>query len=255
MMKKFWLASLGLVALGMMAAPASAADLAAKPYVKAPPAPPPAIYDWTGFYIGANGGWGSAHNCFDVAPLGGVFTRDFCSNQSGGVVGGQVGYRWQTNQFVFGVEGQGDWANLSRTRFSVINPVISEQAKVDGIGLITGQLGWAWNAALLYFKGGAAVTGNRFTVCDTLNGLCGSLSNTRWGGTVGVGFEYGFGPGWSVGVEYDHLFMGHANNTFSVVDAALTNFLNDRITQNVDMVTVRFNYRFNGFGAPVAARY
>ena len=75
---------------------------------------------------------------------------------------------------------------------------------------------------------------------------------------MGVGFEYGFGPGWSVGLEYDHLFMGHNNNSFSVVDPRLAAVLNDRISQDVDMVTVRFNYRFGGFGglgAPVAARY
>ena len=253
-MKKFLLATVGLAVLGM-AAPASAADLAARPYTKAPPPVVAPIYDWTGFYIGANGGWGSAHNCWSAGPVGGVLVADGCSNQSGGLFGGQLGYRWQTNQFVFGVEGQGDWANLSQTRFSVINPLISEQAKVDGIGLLTGQLGWAWNSALLYFKGGAAVTGNRFNLCDTANGLCASASSTRWGGTVGVGFEYGFTPNWSFGVEYDHLFMGNANNSFSVTDPRLVNFLNDRVSQDVDMVTVRFNYRFGGFGAPVAARY
>ena len=147
-MRKFLFATVGLVALAV-AAPASAADLAARPYTKAPPPVVAPIYDWTGFYIGANGGWGSAHNCWSAGAVGGVLVADGCSNQSGGLFGGQLGYRWQTNQFVFGVEGQGDWANLSRTRFSVINPLISEQAKVDGIGLITGQLGWAWNAALL----------------------------------------------------------------------------------------------------------
>jgi outer membrane immunogenic protein len=251
-MKKFSFAAAGFAVLAM-AAPASAADLAAKPYVKAPPPVVAPIYDWTGFYIGANGGWGSAHNCWDFTPVGGVLTRDGCSNQSGGLAGGQIGYRWQTNQFVFGVEGQGDWANLSRTRVSTVFP-LSETAKVDGIGLITGQLGWAWNAALLYVKGGAAVTGNRFDVCSTLSGLCASASSTRWGGTVGVGFEYGFTPNWSVGAEYDHLFMGHANNSFSVGPIAAT-FLNDRISQDVDMVTVRFNYRFGGYGAPIAARY
>jgi outer membrane immunogenic protein len=108
---------------------------------------------------------------------------------------------------------------------------------------------------LLYFKGGAAVTGNRFNLCDTVSGLCASTSSTRWGGTVGVGFEYGFTPNWSFGVEYDHLFMGHANSSFSVGAAAAT-FLNDRISQDVDMVTLRFNYRFGGYGyPPVAAKY
>jgi outer membrane immunogenic protein len=52
-MKKFLLATVDLVALGM-ATPASAA----RPYTKAPPPVVAPIYDWTGFYIGANGGWG-----------------------------------------------------------------------------------------------------------------------------------------------------------------------------------------------------
>ena len=64
LMKKFLLATVGLVALGM-AAPASAADLAARPYTKAPPMVA-AVYDWSGFYVGANGGWGSSHKCYDI---------------------------------------------------------------------------------------------------------------------------------------------------------------------------------------------
>ena len=62
-MKKFLLATIGSVALLGMAVPALAADMA----VKAPPAPAPLpmIYNWSGFYIGANGGWGSSHNCWD----------------------------------------------------------------------------------------------------------------------------------------------------------------------------------------------
>ncbi len=64
-MKKFLPATIGLVALAM-AAPASAADLAARPYTKAPPPIVAAIYDWSGFYVGANGGWGSSHKCWDL---------------------------------------------------------------------------------------------------------------------------------------------------------------------------------------------
>jgi outer membrane immunogenic protein len=85
----------------------AAADLAATPYTKAPLPMVAPIYDWSGFYIGANGGWGSAHNCWDVIPFGGVLFNDGCVNRSGGVIGGQVGYRWQAGRFVFGLEGQG----------------------------------------------------------------------------------------------------------------------------------------------------
>ena len=253
-MKKILCAAVGLMALGM-AAPASAADLAAKPITKAPPAPVVPIYDWTGFYIGANGGWGQARACWDFLTGVGATLVEGCRDASGGVVGGQLGYRWQFGQFVVGVEGQGDWADISASHLSVINPAFTTRAKIDGIGLITGQFGYAWNASLLYFKGGAAVTGNSFGVLDTLTGVnLASVSSTRWGGTVGVGFEYGFGPNWSVGVEYDHLFMGHNNNSFSVVNPIVAGALN-RISEDVDMVTVRFNYRFGGWGAPVAARY
>jgi len=253
-MKKFWLTSVGLVALGM-AAPASAADLAARPYTKAPPAPVVAVYDWTGFYIGANGGWGQSHSCVDFVTAAGTFANG-CGDRSGGVAGGQIGYRWQTNQFVFGLEAQGDWADLKNTRVSLFDPTLSTTAKTDAIGLFTGQLGWAWNASLFYVKGGAAVTSNRLTIFDNTTGIgLVSADNTRWGGTLGVGFEYGFTPNWSFGVEYDHLWMGHANNSFTVADPRLVAVLNDRISQDVDMVTVRLNYRFGGYGVPVAARY
>jgi outer membrane immunogenic protein len=240
-MKKFLLGTIGLVALGM-AAPAVAADLPARPYT--PPPMVAAIYDWSGFYIGGNGGWGQSRNCVDF----GIFP-DGCRESSGGLAGGQLGYRWQAGTWVFGLEGQGDWADLSGTRVSVFRPAFSTRTKTDGIGLFTGQIGWAWNTALFYVKGGFAVTSNRFSILDTPTGAeLASASSTRWGGTVGVGWEWGFAPNWSAGIEYDHLFMGDANNSFSVANPIVAGALN-RITQDVDMVTVRVNYRFGWGGA------
>jgi outer membrane immunogenic protein len=254
-MKKFLMGAVGLFALGM-AAPASAADMAVK---APPPAPLPVIYNWTGFYIGGNGGWAQTRNCVNFFDVTGFDFVDGCRQRSGGVAGGQIGYRWQVSQWVFGLEAQGDWADLNNQRVSLIDPRFSTRTKTDGIGLFTGQIGYAWNAALFYVKGGAAVTSNRFSIQSTLTGVeLASASSTRWGGAVGAGFEYGFAPNWSVGVEYDHLFMGDNNNSFSVVNPIRAAFLNNRISQDVDMVTVRFNYRFGGwggFGAPVAARY
>ena len=255
-MKKLLLATTGLVALVGMAAPASAADMAVKARPPAPVIAP--IYDWTGFYIGANGGWGQTRNCWDFLDAGGFAVASGCRDRSGGLAGGQIGYRWQAGTWVFGVEAQGDWADLSNTRISVVDPLFSTRTKTDAIGLFTGQIGYAWNAALLYVKGGAAVTSNRFSILDTLTGFeFASASSTRWGGVVGVGFEYGFAPNWSVGLEYDHLFMGDANNSFSIVNPINAAFVNNRISQDVDMVTVRINYRFGGYGygAPAAARY
>jgi outer membrane immunogenic protein len=248
-MKNILLGTIGLVA---MAAPAFAADLP----VKAPPPYVAPMYNWSGFYIGGNGGWGESDNCWNVVtPAGAAFT-DNCHDKSGGIVGGQIGYRWQlpNNHFVGGVEAQGDWADLNKSRVSFFDPTLTLGSKVDGLGLFTGQFGFAYDTWLWYVKAGAAVTSNTFTVSSTLGGVgLASASSTRWGGVVGTGFEYGFTPNWSVGIEYDHLFMGSADYVFPVANPILTGAFN-RISQDVDMVTVRVNYRFN-WGAPLVANY
>jgi opacity protein-like surface antigen len=69
-MKKVLLSTVAFIAF---AAPAAAADLAARPYTKAPPAPIAVVYDWSGFYIGANGGWGSSRKCWDFTDAAGAF--------------------------------------------------------------------------------------------------------------------------------------------------------------------------------------
>src|SRR6202022_416551 len=123
-MKKFLL---GTVALFALAAPASAADLAARPYTKAPPMIA-VVYDWSGFYIGANGGWGSSHKCWDsVAPA--IIGAEGCHDATGGVAGCQIGYRWQTGTWVFGLEAQGDWADLKGSNSSQRFPGFVNQSK------------------------------------------------------------------------------------------------------------------------------
>jgi outer membrane immunogenic protein len=104
---------------------------------------------------------------------------------------------------------------------------------------------------LLYVKGGAAVTDNRYTSAFTGTGVVfNSATETRWGGAIGAGIEFGFAPNLSVGLEYDHLFMRSNSVVFSVSAIAVTR--TDTIKQNVDMGTVRINYTFGG---PVVARY
>jgi outer membrane immunogenic protein len=129
------------------------------------------------------------------------------------LAGGQIGYRWQAANWVFGVEAQGDWANLKGSNASqtVLIPA-TNQTKIDAIGLFTGQIGYAWNNVLWYVKGGAAVTDNKYSTFFTATGVeYNQTSEARWGGAVGTGIEIGFAPNWSVAVEYDHLFMGTRN--------------------------------------------
>jgi len=248
-MKKLLLGAIAVVALNC-AGPASAADLAARPYTKAPPMPV-AVYDWTGFYIGANGGWGSSRKCWDFTTPAGVFiAAEGCHDATGAVAGGQIGYRWQASNWVFGVEAQGDWADLKGSNTSLAFAPFVNASRVDAFGLFTGQLGYAWNNVLVYVKGGAAVTADRFHV-DVGGVLAATASkDARWGGTVGTGIEFGFAPGWSAAVEYDHLFM--QDRLISFTDTTGAFFATDRIRQDVDLVTARINYRFGG---PVTAKY
>jgi len=104
-MRKLLAAAVSFAAITMAAAPVSAADMAVK---ARPVAPLPMIYDWSGFYIGANGGWGQSRNCWDFVTAAGAIVTDACADRSGGLIGGQLGYRWQAGTWVFGLEGQGD---------------------------------------------------------------------------------------------------------------------------------------------------
>jgi outer membrane immunogenic protein len=239
MNKNLLLAAVSLVALSATA-PALAADLAARPYTKAP-AMIATVYDWSGFYIGINGGGGSSHATWDFVGVG----REGSHDATGGTVGGQIGYRWQSGQWVFGVEGQGNWADFSGDNTSALFAT-RNRTKIDAFGLITGQVGYAWNNVLVYVKGGAAVVSNKYEISSTAGALLSSSSDSRWGGTVGAGLEYGFAPNWSVGVEYNHIFLSDKDVTFAGFAGT------ERIRQDVDMGLVRLNYKFGG---PMLGRY
>ena len=160
-MKKLLLATVGLLALGM-GAPASAADMAVK---AAPPPIVAPIYSWAGFYIGANGGWGTSHKCWDVTNFlfpRATAIREGCHDADGGTVGGQIGYRWQASNWVFGLEAQGNWADFSGSNVSIFIPRWTNNSKIEAFGLFTGQVGYAWNNVLWYVKGGAAVTDDKY---------------------------------------------------------------------------------------------
>lgn len=231
---------------------AKAADMAARPYVKAPPPAIATVYDWSGFYVGANAGYGTTRNCWDFVSFGGVplTAGEGCYDSDGAVAGGQVGYRWQSSAFVFGLEAQGNWADLSGSRVSSPAAVavagdLTINSRLRAFGLFTGQVGYAWNNVLLYAKGGAAVVDNRyFHTFTATNLLINSTEETRWGATVGAGVEFGFAPGWSLGVEYNHIFLERDTFAFAAAPGGVNT--SNSIGQDVDLVTARINYRFGG---------
>jgi outer membrane immunogenic protein len=178
-----------------------------------------------------------------------------CTDATGGMVGGQMGYRLQSGAFVYGVEVQGDWSNLKGSNASLFLPGTTNTSRVNGLGLFTGQIGYAWNSVLWYLKGGGAVAEDKYNGVITANGVAfDQSSQTRWGGTIGTGLEVSFAPSWSVAVEYDHLFMGSGTTNFFSTGATVAPVFSrtDTIRQDVDMVTARINYRWGG---PVVAKY
>nr|WP_233287430.1 outer membrane beta-barrel protein [Bradyrhizobium oropedii] len=219
------------------AAPASGADFAAQPVnIKAPPPQIVAtINDWTGYYIGINGGWRSSHNWRDFNGI----TSEGCHNSTGGTVGGQIGYRWQIFNTIYGIEGQGNWADFSGSNVSTAFPAGIIGTKTGAFGLLTGHVGYAFNAVLLYAKGGAAVTSNTYHINSVATGTeIARTNDVRWGGGLGAGIEVSLTPSWSAGVEYDHLFMQGSNVTFPTAVGG------DRVHQDVDLITARVNYKF-----------
>ena len=252
-MKQLIAMSVGALAL-VAAGTASAADL------PAPPATPPRapvyvapVYNWTGFYIGINGGWASAHKCWDLLFLAGP-ALDGCHKPDGGLFGGQVGFNWQAGAFVFGVEGSGDWASLSGTNISLLAPLSTNRSKIDSIWAVTGRLGYAFDSVLLYVKGGGAWVGDKYDSTVTGTGILQtSASETRTGWTGGAGLEWGFAPNWSVAFEYAHYDFSSKDVPFLAPGAIAAG--TERISQTVDAVTGRINWRFGWGGGPVTARY
>src|SRR6202044_1470631 len=106
-MKRLAVIGAGLLSIVGFAGAASAADLPARTYTKAPAVVMP-IYDWSGFYIGLNGGGASSHNCGNLTATVGVGAVPpisvGCHDATGGLAGGQIGYRWQVTNWVFGLE-------------------------------------------------------------------------------------------------------------------------------------------------------
>lgn len=232
-MKKIFLASACLLAL---TGAASAADLAARPYTKAPLAVA-SVYNWSGFYLGIVGG--GAWEAASGDP-----------KMKGGFVGGTAGYNWQTGNVVFGIEADGTWADVSATAtgatvvpgFGVVSATAS--SKTDAMGTVRGRIGYAVNNVLFYGTGGYAWIDNKIT----LSALGVSVSDSKWhsGWTVGAGVEAFFAPQWSVKGEYLYRSLG-SENYFSSLGTPLASG-----TVNFHTVQVGVNYHFNG---PVVAKY
>ena len=192
-MKKLLLASAALIVLSSAAA---AADLAGAPvYTKAPIINPGV--NWTGFYIGAMGGYGWSDHV--RVTVGGVTTTETGDDINGGFAGGTIGYNWQTGSWVFGLEADGAWADLSN---SVSSLGVTVTDRIDAFGTVTGRIGYASGATLFYAKGGYAWADNELSASVAGFGTVFSESHLHSGWTLGGGLEYLFTHNWSGKLEY-----------------------------------------------------
>ena len=218
---------------------AHAADMA----VKAPPPMPAAaaVYNWTGLYVGVNGGWGWGQQD-PLNLISNRFDRD-SFNISGGLVGGTVGAQIQQGYVVIGVEGDLDWADITGSRTTIpaiagipIGGVFKFNTKWEALGTVRARAGVAINNWLIYATGGAAFvkeTANGTTLsgvpCGTL-GFVPSCADSHWrpGLAAGAGFEYGFAPNWTAKAEY--LYVATVGTGVS--------------TDHVNVVRGGINYKF-----------
>jgi len=225
-MKRVILAGIGALAMFSMMGAANAADLPRRQVMpaKAPVYAP--VYNWTGFYLGINGGgaWGRSKWSGPVGDTGGF-------NVDGGVVGGTIGYNWQMpNNFVFGLEGDLDWASIRGSSNAAVCAGSCE-TKNEWMGTVRGRIGYAFDRFLPYITGGLAVG----DIKSDLVGA-GSTTKTNAGWALGGGVEFAIAGPWTAKVEYLYtdLGKGRCDNCLGGAD----------VDFHTSLVRGGINYRF-----------
>jgi outer membrane immunogenic protein len=200
------------------------------------PGPPPAylpavlLYNWTGFYIGVNGGGAFGNSNWTdpaLAPTGNF-------SVSGFLIGGTVGANYQMGSWVFGVEGDGDWANLDGTTFNTSCTGVGCETSSDFLATVRGRVGYAWDRLLVYGTAGAA-----FADVQAAAGVLPFMSSTQAGWTAGAGLEYAVTPNWSAKVEYLFVDLGNAS-----CGAANCGGTTTAVSLDENVIRGGFNYRF-----------
>lgn len=182
-----FIVSLGVACAAIGTTAARAADLPARapaPVYKAPAALP---YNWSGFYLGLNGGYGWGRSSWSD-PTAGADSGSFSTN--GGLIGGQMGYNWQTGAAVIGLETDADWTNIKGSTAGpggvcAIDGAGMCQTQQNWIGTTRLRLGYAADRWLPYVTGGVAYGDIQ------VNQITGNASTTRAGWTAGGGLEVG----------------------------------------------------------------
>jgi outer membrane immunogenic protein len=223
-MKRVILACVGVLALGGTAAAADLPPAGPVPYYKAPAYAP--AYNWSGFYLGINGGGGWGRS--DWTTTGGF-------NTSGGLVGGTIGYNYQINQAVLGVEGDIDWADINGSVTTAGCPAATATCTTgdNWLSTVRGRLGYAADRFMPYVTGGAAFG----DINASGPGLAGN-DTTNVGWTLGGGIEFAIAGHWTAKAEYLYVDLGHV--ACGVACGAAT----ENVSWKSNIGRVGINYRF-----------
>jgi len=245
---------LGTVAAVALLLGASGIGEAADLPLKAPPMVPPPLFSWTGFYLGGNIGAAWANRSVTDSFSGTTFSH---SSDAVFIGGGQLGYNWQINNFLLGVEWDfdaiGSNNNGTGTGITINNagPFTVTRGSDRWMSTLAARLGFTNDHWLFYGKlGGGEVSVSNFTVVNTATGgsIASTTSRSRTGFMWGAGFEYAFTNNWTMKVEYDRInlssrsFIVPADAPFLVGDVFVTRH------NDVDAVKVGFNYLFGRAG-------
>lgn len=249
-MLRFTAVGAGLLVMGLTAA-ASAADLSAPVYTKAPVAAPVMPYNWTGCHIGGNLGGGVSDN--RTTNLVGISTDH---DADGFVGGGQIGCDYQfADGWVAGIEGRADWTGLKKTHAGSVVSILTGATfpsqftfNNDFLASATARLGHTFaDRWLVFVRGGAAWT--RVKADDAFTNAAGiavdpraSLNRTGW--TAGTGVEWAFASHWSAVLEYNYYDFGTTGLTLTDTTVGLTTVSFAGLRNTIQTGTVGVNYHF-----------
>lgn len=229
---------------------------------------------WTGFYAGLNAGgiWGESQVYWDATSIPPTTETNIVTfnadlqretvttlSSSGFTGGGQIGYNYQMNNMLLGIEGDFNYVNFDASRHFVSPPssraprIFTQNTSVDWLSTVRGRLGYVTNNWLIYGTGGLAITAVNFndhlengSVLFPEQGI--NINKTQTGWTAGAGAEWVFAPNWSAKVEYKYVGFGNKNTSSTVALFDGTMATSRVITYNHDfsanLVTVGVNRKF-----------
>jgi outer membrane immunogenic protein len=251
-MKKAMLGGVAALALASAACSAYAADLPPRVPVYTPPVVP--LYSWTGFYMGVHFGWATTRTDWTmntpIANNAAIFNAD------GIMGGGQMGYNFQSGNFLWGIEADFSTSDQDGAGLQTITPSWTSATKINWFGSMAGRLGYVWDRALIYFKGGFAWAQETHQQSLTLAGntnpiIISGLDTFHTGWVAGVGVEVALWDNFTAKVEYNYFDLGTESLNFVNTSLGTTNrgalFDNFDIDQRFHLIKFGVNYRWGGW--------